>query len=284
MIEIMRYGIYSSVQDLGRFDYMRFGVPISGALDQQAFKMANQLLNNSLNSAVLECSFMGPKLRFHKETYITLTGAKMESYLNKKKINNYLIYKVNEGDILSMGIALNGCRTYLGICGGIKTEKILGSRSQFKGITSETRISKKILIPIGLSNFKPEKGARVHPSNIDYTRETIEVYPGPEFDMLTKFQKDIFKNKIFHISTLNDRMAFYLEEKIESQLPQIWTAPVLPGTVQCTPDGSLIILMRDAQVTGGYPRLFQLTEGALQLLAQKTTRASLQFKFLPEIV
>ena len=75
-------------------------------------------------------------------------------------------------------------------------------------------------------------------------------------------------------------MAYQLNQKLPHELPQIWTAPILPGTVQCTPDGSLIILMRDAQVTGGYPRLFQLTDSALHRLAQKKTDQEVQFKIL----
>ena len=79
-------------------------------------------------------------------------------------------------------------------------------------------------------------------------------------------------------------MAYQLKEKFTHSLPQIWTSPVIPGTVQCTPDGSLIILMRDSQITGGYPRLLQLTESSIQLISQKTTNSKIQFKILPKII
>ena len=75
MIEIIRRGIYTSIQDAGRFNYQNIGVPISGPMDQQAFGIANQILNNAYNTAVLECSFMGPKIKFHKNTYISIAGA-----------------------------------------------------------------------------------------------------------------------------------------------------------------------------------------------------------------
>ena len=73
-------------------------------------------------------------------------------------------------------------------------------------------------------------------------------------------------------------MAYVLEEKLTHQLPSIWTAPVLPGTVQCTPDGTLIILMRDAQTTGGYPRILQLSDAGINQLAQKSTQDRFQFE------
>jgi allophanate hydrolase subunit 2 len=73
-------------------------------------------------------------------------------------------------------------------------------------------------------------------------------------------------------------MAYVLAEKVEHQIPYKWTAPVLPGTVQCTPDGTLIILMRDAQTTGGYPRILQVSDEGLNILGQKSTNECFQFQ------
>lgn len=280
MVEIIRQGLYTTIQDLGRFEYQEYGVPLSGALDQKAFRMGNQLLNNPKSAAALECSFKGPKVRFHQETSIVLTGAEMQARLNNSPVKNYTPIKVLEGDVLDLGTAINGCRTYLNVAGGFQTEKVLGSRSQYRGITKEERIHKKVLLPTGTSPFVPEKGARVQPPTIDYKNPTLTVYPGPEYHLLKKEQRSQLVQQTLHLSELNDRMAFRIQEKVQHHLPQIWTAAVLPGTLQCSPDGTLILLMRDAQVTGGYPRLLQLTDDALDLLAQKTTRATLRFKLL----
>ena len=282
MIEVLQKGIYTSIQDLGRFNHQDFGVPVSGPMDKQAFILANHLLNNKVKEAVLECSYKGPKLLFHCATHIVLTGADMQSKKNAQPINNYTPIAVEEGDIIELGVAKKGCRTYLGVAGGIKTEKILGSRSQYKGITKEERITKKILLPIGKSEFIPPKGAVLHIPKIDYHNEVLEVYPGPEFELLDRETQNSILENSFHISTVNNRMAYQLKEKIKHQLKQIWTVPVLPGTVQCTPDGSLIILMADAQVTGGYPRVLQLTEASLNLLAQKSTHERIQFNLFIE--
>lgn len=280
MIEILQHGLYTSIQDMGRFEFQKYGVPLSGALDQHAFRIGNQLLNNPERAAVLECTLKGPKIRFHKNSYFALTGADMQAQLNGKSVANYVPITVRENDVLELGTAKMGCRTYMAIAGGIKTEKILGSRSQFKTITREERISKKILLPTGHSNFNPVEGARLQVPNLDYSQKTLEVYAGPEYHRLKKTEKKILEENTFTLSKLNNRMAYQLNQKLPHELPQIWTAPILPGTVQCTPDGSLIILMRDAQVTGGYPRLFQLTDSALHRLAQKKTEEEVQFKIL----
>ena len=284
MIEILQTGIHTSIQDIGRHQFKNFGVPVSGALDQSAYLIANSLLNNSPKAAVLECCIKGPKLKFHDDFYICLTGAEMNARLNDKILKNYKPYFVKKEDVLSFGIAKSGCRTYLGISGGIKTEKVLGSRSQYKDITSSDKISKNTIIPIGKSNFKPAVGTRVKEQKINYANKKIEVYKGPEFKYLGKDQQNLIEKKIFQISSLNNRMAYQLKEKFTHSLPQIWTSPVIPGTVQCTPDGSLIILMRDSQITGGYPRLLQLTESSIQLISQKTTKSKIQFKILPKII
>jgi biotin-dependent carboxylase-like uncharacterized protein len=283
MIEVLRQGIYTSIQDLGRFDYQSYGVPISGALDQQAFGIGNKLLNNPIGTAALECSFKGPKLRFHQATHIALTGADMNVKINGKTIKNYTPIAVAEGSILDMGTAQNGCRTYLAVAGGIQTSEVLGSRSQFKDITKSERIRKKTLLPIGFSNFIAPKGSHLASQKQNQNDQVLEAYPGPEFNNLSPSQQEQLINTNLSISPLNNRMAYQLEEKIKHQLTPIWTGPVLYGTVQCTPDGSIIILMRDAQVTGGYPRLLQLTQTALYLLAQKTTKSQFQFKLRPLI-
>ena len=133
---------------------------------------------------------------------------------------------------------------------------------------------------IDLKNFaQKEKKKPVNPINCI----KIEVYRGPEFDKLSKIQKENLFNTLFTISNFNNRMAVRLKEKFKNELSQIWTAPVIPGIVQCTPDGSLIILMRDAQVTGGYPRILQLNNNSLNLLSQKNTEDKIRFKLLPRI-
>lgn len=278
MIEVLHPGIHSSIQDLGRFGHQSLGVPIGGAMDQNAMLWANSLLNNAENSAVLEMSYKGPKLLFHESTVIALAGANMSAQLNGVTIPNLSAVEIKEGDILEFGNARGGIRTYMAVAGGIQAPKRLGSRSQFKGITTDSRLSKTKLIPFHRVVFDLKKGARLSTPKVDFIDIKISVYKGPDFYLLPPKAQDQLLKSPFTISVKNSRMAYLLEEKLIHQIPSIWTTPVLPGTVQCTPDGTLIILMRDAQTTGGYPRVLQLSDEGLNLLAQKSTHDSFQFQ------
>ena len=111
MIEVLHPGIHSSIQDLGRFGHQSLGVPIGGAMDQNAMLWANSLLNNAENSAVLEMSYKGPKLLFHESTVIALAGANMSAQLNGVTIPNLSAVEIKEGDILESGNARGGIRT-----------------------------------------------------------------------------------------------------------------------------------------------------------------------------
>ena len=108
----------------------------------------------------------------------------------------------------------------------------------------------------------------------------IEVFKGPEFDMLSDLEKEELFIRYFSISNNNNRMACQLNEIFENKLQPIITSLVIPGTVQLTPSGKLIILMRDCQATGGYPRVLQLSEIAINVLSQKFTNDKIQFKLL----
>ena len=109
---------------------------------------------------------------------------------------------------------------------------------------------------------------------------TLKVYHGPEYHQLSIEQQEQLHQTEFEVSHLNDRMAYQLQPTIEEhQISQI-TVPVLPGSIQLTPNGSLIILMRDGQTTGGYPRVLQLSEHSINQLAQMATASSFKFKFL----
>jgi len=277
MIEIQNAGWYTTIQDLGRFGHQSLGVPVSGAMDLIAFNLANRLLNNDPNAACLEMTIKGPSLKFHQATHIAITGALMPALLNFNPVKMYEPIQINKGDILQFSTTKGGCRTYLALLGGLQTETVLGSKSQYKGLTRQHHIDKKSLIPFQEIPFPPKR-AKIKKQLINYGDLKLEAFEGPEYHLLDTASKNTLKKKKFSISQNNNRMGYRLNEKIMQQLPQIWTAPTLPGIVQLTPDGTLIILMRDAQVTGGYPRILQLSDDALNLLAQKSTKDQIKFE------
>lgn len=279
MLKVLKSGFFITIQDLGRFGHRDIGVPISGAMDIESVNKANLLLENDPNDAVLEITMMGPKLEFEEATAISLSGAHLEAKLNDTPIENHQVVQVSEGDILSFGKLKGGFRTYLAVKGGFQTEKVLGSRSQYFPVTKKKRIKDGDEIPytetISYQPLISEVKIEDH-----FLTDELEVFKGPEFSLLTDKQLSELFSKPFTVSKANDRMAYQLNELVEWHSHSMLTSGTLPGTVQLTPAGRLIILMKDGQTTGGYPRILQLSEAAICVLAQKKSGDSLSFKLI----
>lgn len=278
-IEVLQPGLFSSIQDFGRTGFLKYGVPLSGAMDNFSAKMANLVLNNQPDSAVLEITQMGPKLKFHSSTKIALSGADLSAAINNIPIKVNIVYSIKEGDILSFGKPVLGMRTYLSVAGGFQTEMELGSRSWYDGITSYYRLEKGQKIPIHpVNNSIVYTYSSVKVSQKLLLKEEVDVFEGPEFYLLTKEETDSLFQNAFSIDKNNNRMAIQLKEELKNNLEPIITGPVLPGTVQLTPSGKLIVLMRDCQTTGGYPRVLQLSNQAMDVISQKSVGGKFRFK------
>ncbi len=279
MLRLLKSGYYSSIQDRGRYGYRDKGVPISGAMDNRAIEKANGLLENDEGDAVLEITMTGPTIEFEEKTYIVLTGASMSATLNNQPITNYKVYKIAIGDILSYGRLENGFRSYLAIKNGFTSEKILGSRSYSKAITKAIFLKDRSVLPYdSCTSFKP----LISEIKIDsYFEETVlEGAKGPEYDILDDRQLEKIFGNDFSIAKENNRMAYQLAETINGHSRSMLTSATLPGTMQLTPAGKLIILMKDGQTTGGYPRILQLTDLSISILAQKKYRDLISFKLI----
>lgn len=279
MLKVLKSGFYTTVQDLGRFNYRNKGVPVSGVMDQVSVFKANTLLENETTDAVLEITMTGPTLVFEEETYITLAGAEMSATLNNLPIQNYKVYQINTGDILSYGKLEKGFRAYLAVKGGFQLESDLKSRSFYKGITKESRLKDGDIVPFEYNKlFKP----KILEIKVDsFLEDTVlEVHRAPEFNLLQENQLAQLFNVDFTVAKENNRMAYQLEECIDGHAISILTSATLPGTVQLTPSGKLIVLMKEGQTTGGYPRILQLSDKAIAVLAQKRAGAKISFKLL----
>jgi allophanate hydrolase subunit 2 len=203
----------------------------------------------------------------------------MSATLNNEPIENYTLYSVKQGDILSFGKLEHGFRAYLGVKGGFLTEEVLGSRSQYYPLTTKKRIKDHDEIPFDeISDFDVKISELKIDSHFD--EQTLIVERGPEYDMLTDAQLTAIFAKEFSVSKENNRMAYQIAEYVDGHHANMLTSATLPGTVQLTPAGKLIILMKDGQTTGGYPRILKLTEDAICILAQKKFGDKLNFKLI----
>lgn len=279
MLKVLKAGFYTTVQDSGRFHYRNKGVPVSGVMDEMTVFKVNALLENEISAAVLEITMTGPTLVFEQETYMALGGANMSATLNNLPIQNYKVYEIAIGDILSFGHLQKGFRAYLGVRGGFTAKDVLGSKSYYKPVTKENRLQEKDVVPFSYNKlFQPKISEIKVDSFLDET--LLKVSKGPEFDLLTNKHLERIFSKQFTVAHENNRMAYQLEENIAPHQISIITSATLPGTVQLTPSGKLIVLMKDGQTTGGYPRILQLTDKAICILAQKREGDSISFKLV----
>lgn len=280
MVKVLKPGFFSTIQDLGRVGHQHFGVPFSGVMDSYSALMANAILGNDKNAAVIEMTMAGAEIQFNCSTNICISGADMNPKINSTVIKLHRAVEIKTGDILSFGKCNYGFRSYLAVSGGFRTKVVMGSRSLYRGITNQFKLNKNDELPISdyISGYQKHASIKLNANH--FASKTIEVYKGPEFDLLSKAQQEKLLLKPFTISKENNRMAYQLNETLPNSLRSIITSPVLPGTVQLTPSGKLIVLMRDCQTTGGYPRILQLKEASINALSQKFTNQGIAFKLI----
>lgn len=276
-LEILKTNPGSSIQDQGRNGLGQWGIPISGAMDRRSYDWLNYLLQNKPDAAMLEILQPGFKCKFDSYTTLGLAGAQVEIKKNGTSITSCLIH-IMPGDELEIGRFNYGSILYLGIAEGFQTEKVLSSRSFYPKITEASMLSKGEKIPFFTNQ---SKGSETY-SSVKIKRDWMEgnsltAYSGPNFDSLTLENQNTLLESNFTISTLANRMAFQLTELLPNAIPEQMTAAVYPGTIQLTSGGKLIILMQDTQTTGGYPRILQLSQESLSLLAQKKPGDQIRF-------
>ena len=276
MIKVIDPGFYTSIQDLGRFGAQNFGVPISGCMDQCSSDIANKIIGNNSLEALIELTMTGCSLKFENDTTIAITGSDMSPKLNGLPIDMFSVIEVKYGDILSFGRIKYGFRTYIAFRGGINSEKVMESKSMYVGLTKNFKINKNDEIYLNDSKSLLNKKHEPSLKKLILSDE-IECYKGPEYSKLTTQNKQKLLSTQFSISNNHNRMGYVLDQKIKNTIKPIITSHVMPGTVQLTPGGDIIILMRDSQTTGGYPRILQLTNKGIDFVAQKRTGSLIKF-------
>ena len=279
MLKVIKAGFFTSIQDLGRYGFRDKGVPVSGAMDLISASRVNSLLENEEKASVLEITMTGPQLKFEEDTYICVSGARLSPSINNEPFENNTIIKIQKGDIISFGKLEKGFRAYLGVKGGFMTAQVLGSASFYFPLTERACIDEYMeLLYEPTTDFKP----KIPEMKINgfFDQGELEVERGPEFELLNKTHLDKLFSDQFTISKENNRMAYQLKEYIEGHSQSMLTSATLPGTVQLTPSGKVIILMKDGQTTGGYPRILQLTERSISILAQKKFGDTLRLKLI----
>jgi KipI family sensor histidine kinase inhibitor len=265
-IEVVRAGMFTTVQDLGRRGHRARGVPFSGAADAIALRLANSLVGNPEDAAALEFTLVGPELRFLHDTVIALGGGEFGD------LPRWLPMAVSGGTTLRIGPARTGCRGYLAVAGGIDVATVLGSRSTyvrggFGGFHGRVLRDHDVLpVPAIRRHFRDHWriDERIVPAYS--SAPIVRVISGAQADQFG----DAWMERNFKVSSQSDRMGVrLLGPALERNATHdLVSSPVAPGTIQVPPDGQPIILLADAQTIGGYPQVAHVISVDLPLVAQ----------------
>lgn len=288
-ISILKPGLLTTLQDLGRYGYQKSGMAVSGAMDDLALKIGNLLLGNAVHEASLECTLAGPVIVFEVQQMIAITGGNLSPKLNGEAVEVWRPLYVPKGSTLSFGKAVDGCRSYLCVYGGFDVPQVLSSQSTYlrAGIGGwEGRALKADdHIPFKKSYHGPSRkigwsaGRNIYP---DLSVRAIRVIKGPEFEQFTPQSISSFFNEPFTISSQADRMGYRLNGPSlqRNTDKELLSAAVTFGTVQVPGQGTPIVLMADHQTTGGYPRIAQVISADLTLLAQMQPGQQITFELI----
>ncbi len=276
MIKVIQPGLFTTIQDGGRHGYRNIGIPTSGFMDQESAWAANIIVDNDREESLIEITLKGPTLLFNNNCTISITGGDFNPLINGMPIKMYESINVKLGDTLKINNTKNGARCYLAISGGIDVKSIFGSKSFLSNITESYYLRKGDEIKIS-DNFN-NKILKKNKLKFKLNR-SMDVFKGPEFDLLSIKVKNILFENEFTIRS-NSRMAYNLDEKAQIGIKSIISSPVMPGSVQLTPSGKMIILHRDCQTIGGYPRILQLDTNSLNNLSQLKSNDKIKFSLI----
>ncbi|TVT39038.1 biotin-dependent carboxyltransferase family protein [Hymenobacter setariae] len=302
-LSVVRPGLLTTVQDLGRLGYQHLGVVLSGALDAVALRVANLLVGNPQNAAGLEITLLGPIIRFETDSLIALTGADLSPTLDGQPAPLHRPVAVWAGTVLAFGAARAGCRAYLAVAGGLAVPQVLGSRATYlraglggwhgRALRAGDELPVGTFSPVAQQLWQllapaswsaPWVAARWLASPAlcptPHAQPVIRAVRGPEYEQFTEASQRAFWHEPFVITPAADRMGYRLQGPALTRdtAPELLSSAVTFGTMQVPPGGQPIVLLADAQTTGGYPRLAQVITADFGALAQAAPGQALRFQ------
>ena len=289
VFEVIDPGFRCLIQDSGRVGYHHLGVTTGGAMDQESFELANTLCNNNSTNAVVEITFGGVCLTSKLDATIALTGATMSLKINGTKAEQWRAHRILAGSRLEIGLASDGVYGYLAIAGGFVMKPILGSMScvQREHIGGHKQNGSALRQGDQLHCDPQQPNYRLAglPSSLRPKRygndQLLRVILGSQQQKFDPIQKKIFFSSEYLLTPECDRMGYRLSgPKIESKCSNMFSEGTTLGSIQIPQDGQPIILMRDRQTMGGYPKLGSVLSLDIDRLSQLPQGSTVTFKMI----
>ncbi len=303
MLKIIKEGMLTSVQDLGRTGYQKYGVIVSGSMDSYAHRIANLLVGNEENVAALEATLLGPEIEFKQDSMIAICGGDLSPAINGQKVNTWRSIFVKEGAVLKFGKSRTGCRAYIAVAGGLDIPEVMDSQSTYlraelggyqgRALRSGDQIymghpndmQRKLMEAMRQqmgSNYVYETDWMLAADMIpEYSSQPIiQMLRGPQYALFNEQSQRIIYEESYSVSSQSDRMGYRLEGSSLSltESKELISEAVAFGSIQVPSDGNPIILMADRQTTGGYPKIGQIASVDLPLVSQLKPGDKMSFK------
>ena len=284
--EVVEGGFYTTVQDLGRYGFQRYGIPVSGAMDVYALRLANILLGNDEDNAALEMTLVGPKLEFLEDTTVALAGANLAPRLNGRPAPMWRAFRVQRGSLLTFDGPMVGKQTYLALPGGIDVPLQMGSRSTYVraglgGHEGRTLRPGDRISAAQLGDKQRPNTATIPDDLIPQRMDEcpLRVVMGPQSDAFTPEGIAAFFSGAYTVSQQSDRVGHRLEGPhiAHARGADIVSDGIPFGAVQITGDGQPVILMADRGTTGGYTKIATVIAVDIPKLAQALPGNTLTF-------
>ena len=286
--KVLRPGINSTFQDLGRFGLQHLGIAASGCMDKSLFVITNKLVENKVSEGALEFAYQGPLLELVGETSLaTVSGKVNYNIINKKGeikqgISNES-FIVSNGDKIDILSTINSVYGYFSISGGFKLKETQGSVSTLVRAKIGPNNGDKLKIDEKIFFNKPNIDLKTKKFEFDFDNEnTIRVMQGLQFDYFSKKSQEDFFSRDYKVTRLTDRMGMRLEgEKLENiKNKNIKSEGITKGSIQVPGNGQPIVLLSDHPTIGGYPKIANVITADYDKLVQKTPESRLKFKLV----
>jgi biotin-dependent carboxylase-like uncharacterized protein len=279
VIEVLASGPLATVQDRGRPGWAAIGVSRSGAADRGAAALANRLVGNTPDAAVIEATLGGLALRFDRAAYLVLTGAPCTATLDGHALAIDAPFHASANGVLRLGTPAADLRTYLAVRGGIGVTPVLGSRATdlLTGVGPPPLVA-GVVMPIGDDVAGDPPGVD-HATMRRRDDELVHLLPGPRVDWFAGDALVALTRNPYVVTAASNRTALRLDgpvltRSIARELP---SEGLVPGAVQVPPDGKPLVFLVDHPVTGGYPVVAVVRDADLDVLAQRRPGDTVRF-------
>lgn len=279
MLEVLNCSVPASIQDPGRRGYRHYGVPVSGALDNVSLRLANALVRNPTNAAVLEMRLTGPRLRAGAPVRVALAHAEgviEHADGTREPLQAWRSATLAAGDILKVGMVQGGAG-YLAVAGGFDVPEVLGSRSTYARAGFGNLLREGMQLPAAPADLNaPELAVLPAPTFED---GPIRVIPGPQREMFTAAAFATFISSDYTVTQEADRMGLRLSGPTLAHVAgaDIVSDAVTPGAIQVPGDGRPIVLLADCQSVGGYAKIATVIAADLPRLGRLLPGNTLRF-------